>query len=202
MAKPKNADASKPRKYNAFWVVLLRLLEKREWSQRDLSRVTGINANEINSWSRRPAPPGPEKLQQVAQALEVSVDELLGGAPRPQVPRPEVAAQLGLTQDAVAKAHAAALMSLAESLGVNAEAKEQLRLIFSYPSDGGGEMGTKLQLAGFGELLESGALSRLTAEQRYGLALLIGDGRITQSRLTAILELLAVDDAPKVRSVK
>lgn len=65
-------------------------LAARGISQAELSRMTGISTGLISQWKKRSQQPSMQKLKLVAQALGMSVDELMGADP-PAAPGPEVA---------------------------------------------------------------------------------------------------------------
>ncbi len=63
----------------------LRILrEERGWSQRELGRRAGIAETLIAKFERNLSSPSPDALRQLAEALKVSADYLLGGTDDPR----------------------------------------------------------------------------------------------------------------------
>ena len=56
-------------------------LSARGLTQADLSRMTGISSGLISQWKKRSQQPSMKKLKLVADALGMTVDELMGGDP-------------------------------------------------------------------------------------------------------------------------
>lgn len=52
--------------------------EERGWSQRELSRRAGIGLNQVGRYESEEIDPSANHLKAIAEALEVSVDYLLG----------------------------------------------------------------------------------------------------------------------------
>ena len=61
-------------------------------TQADLARATGISTGLISQWKKRTQKPSAEKLKKVADALGLSVDELLSAEAPPAAPREQASA--------------------------------------------------------------------------------------------------------------
>lgn len=81
-----------------FGAWLQRQLVRREWNQSDLARRSGIHTSRISDWVNGKRAPSTENAERLADALGVSVDEVLtaaGHRPDP-VDEPERAALIAL----------------------------------------------------------------------------------------------------------
>jgi len=66
----------------SFWEKLVVVLEEKGWSQRELSRITGISTQGIQRWKKPGNGPRVDTLAVLAQGLEVSADRLVPGTLR------------------------------------------------------------------------------------------------------------------------
>src|SRR5690242_15637061 len=57
-----------------------RQLERREWTQSDLSRRSGISHGRISDWVRDVRLPNPDSCDKLADALGIELDEVLARA--------------------------------------------------------------------------------------------------------------------------
>jgi transcriptional regulator with XRE-family HTH domain len=164
-----------------FWRQMLALLAERGWSQRELSRVTGIPVQTIQRWKN--GAPGRDHLMTVARTLGVSMDDLAGAGVPPRA------------------------LELARVVGVDAEAaRDRARkalLQFTGPQTLSSRQALHPQMGvttmnddELGDLLR-GLEGRLTREQLYGLALLIDGTGADAWRVRAALELLFPQAQPE-----
>ena len=58
---------------------LFTIMEERQVSMPDLSRMTGISRHTIFDWQRRGTNPGADKIMIICEALQISPEELLLG---------------------------------------------------------------------------------------------------------------------------
>lgn len=157
----------------AFWKKFLVLLAKREWNQRDFSRVTGIPPQTVQRWKK--APPGAPLLRKTARTFGVSADELMDDSDqeRAQSRKLRLVSDLGTSEETLGKA------------------REALRRLqnnrTSYPSSS--PRGIRMDES-FGELLTSTIARALTKDQLLGLALLIDGEDVEPWRVRAALELI------------
>jgi transcriptional regulator with XRE-family HTH domain len=56
---------------------------KRNLSQEDLGHLIGESGNTISNWERNVSSPDIKKTEKLAEALKVSLNDLIGEAPKP-----------------------------------------------------------------------------------------------------------------------
>lgn len=94
---------------------LVELRESRGWSQRELGRQSGIHWNTLSRWERGHVARVPaEDVAKVADALGVSIDDLLGRAP--SFPVEQAIVRRALDELAAAERHTANLRARLEQL--------------------------------------------------------------------------------------
>jgi transcriptional regulator with XRE-family HTH domain len=69
------------RERSPFGQRLATLREEKGMSQQELAAKVGVNQQMIAYWERRSASPKPEQIVALTEALEISVDALLGKTP-------------------------------------------------------------------------------------------------------------------------
>jgi transcriptional regulator with XRE-family HTH domain len=82
-----------------FRTYLARQLLRREWTQADLARRSGLSPGRISEWMHGKRIPSPESCDRLADALGVDVDDLLvvaGHRPKERSNDPETAALASL----------------------------------------------------------------------------------------------------------
>ena len=62
---------------NIFGDNLSDLMEERNITQRELSRISGISIGSINSYMQKQSPPGIKAIINISYALDVDLNELL-----------------------------------------------------------------------------------------------------------------------------
>ena len=58
---------------------LFRIMEKKNISMSELSRMTGISRNTIFDWHKKNTNPGSDKIMAICRALEITPEQLLTG---------------------------------------------------------------------------------------------------------------------------
>lgn len=63
---------------------LFKIMEDKNISMPELSRMTGISRHTIFDWQRRNTNPGADKIMIICEALNISPEELLAGTCKPR----------------------------------------------------------------------------------------------------------------------